>query len=524
MLTIRDIVDTPGFGVGVAAGVAGLENPIRWIHVSELRDPTPWLEGGELLLTTGLGLGASPARQVAYARRLASAGLAGLGLGVGLGFDAVPNGIVTVADRLGFPVLTIPYELPFIAVTKFGFSRLVGEQLELVTDALAVHERLAAIVLEGGGLEPLLNALHDCLGCSLRVVDRGGRVLGERRGTIRSPGWQDAVVELPVGGHGEAAAVLQASPAGESFSEYDLLVLHHGQTAVSFELSRRRAVSATELRLAGDLFEDLEHDRLEGGEIDRRLAAFGLDPASGCASVVATPAAGLPIEQVRQGLARELDAVGVTYLSTARPDTAAFLVEVHDEEGVLELANRLAALGTAERIGVGRPASGRALRRSLAEARAALEAAKPVASYRDLGPMELILGLPDAALEAFVDRVLGDAAGNRALVDSLSVLLDCGCRWSEAAARLGVHRHTLRYRMDRLRERTGRHPDDPGDRMELWLAVKAMQVLARCSAPAPLVQAAPDAASTSDSSRIASPSSMSLSSARIGTSTRSTLP
>ena len=71
MLTIRDIVDTPGFGVGVAAGVAGLENPIRWIHVSELRDPTPWLEGGELLLTTGLGLGASPARQVAYARRLA---------------------------------------------------------------------------------------------------------------------------------------------------------------------------------------------------------------------------------------------------------------------------------------------------------------------------------------------------------------------------------------------------------------------------------------------------------------------
>jgi PucR family transcriptional regulator, purine catabolism regulatory protein len=57
------------------------------------------------------------------------------------------------------------------------------------------------------------------------------------------------------------------------------------------------------------------------------------------------------------------------------------------------------------------------------------------------------------------------------------VLLDAGCRWSEAAAQLGVHRHTLRYRMDRLRDHTGRHPDDPEQRMELWLAVKARQAL-----------------------------------------------
>ena len=57
-------------------------------------------------------------------------------------------------------------------------------------------------------------------------------------------------------------------------------------------------------------------------------------------------------------------------------------------------------------------------------------------------------------------------------------LLDAGCRWSDAASRLGVHRHTLRYRMERLEEQTGRHPDRPADRMELWLAVKATQALA----------------------------------------------
>jgi len=522
VLRIRDVVAAPGLGIGVAAGREGLANPVRWIHSSELRDPTPWLEGGELLLTTGLGIGASPAAQVAYVRRLASAGLAGLALGVGFGFEVVPRAISTVGDRLGFPVLTIPYELPFIAVTKMGFTRLAGEQLELMTDALAVHERLAALVLEGRGLEPLLDTLHECLGCGLRVVDGHGQLLGERRNG-RPAVASSPALELAVGGHGEAAAVLQCWPRGDSFDEYDLLVLHHGQTAVAFELSRRRAVSATELRLAGDLFEDLEHDRLDDREIDRRLAAFGLDPAA-CASIVAEPAQSATPEQLRQELTHMLETEGVPHLSTARSDAAMLLVQLSEERDAVEVAHQLARLDTAARIGVGRPASGRALGRSLAEARAALEAAHPVGSYRDLGPLELILGLPDAALEAFVDRVLGDTAGNRSLIESLTTLLDCGCRWSEAAARLGVHRHTLRYRMERLRERTGRHPDVGGDRMELWLAVKAIQVLARRPDSPATRQLLFDAASTREPSRMDSPSSTSASSARTGTSTRNTLP
>ena len=112
------------------------------------------------------------------------------------------------------------------------------------------------------------------------------------------------------------------------------------------------------------------------------------------------------------------------------------------------------------------------------EARAALDAvAGPVASYHDLGSLELLLSLPGATLEAFVARVLGPASTNSWLLESLTALLDSGCRWSEASDRLGIHRHTLRYRMDQLRKQTGRHPDDPAQRMELWLAVKAKQAL-----------------------------------------------
>jgi PucR family transcriptional regulator, purine catabolism regulatory protein len=475
-LTVDDIVELPGLGLETAAGKKGLGNEVSWLHVSELADPTPFLEGGELLLTTGLGLGEHERAQREYVRRLAKHGISGLAFGVGFGYAEVPTAVVDEADRLGFPVLVVPYDVPFIAITKAAVTHLASRRLVELQQALEVHERLADAVLESRGLHALLAIVCRHLDCSLALVDEAGRVLSERH--AGRPISFDYALELPVVAHGEMAT-LRAARAGGEFSEYDRLVLHHGQTALAFELSRRRAVSAAELRLAGDLLEDLESSRLDDRDVARRFAAFGLEPDRPYAALLAVPTNGLSPERLRSEVAGELDRRSVRYLSTARRERAAFLVGADSEEDVHALARGLVEVEGEARVGIGRPARGRALGRSLLEARAALDAvAAPVASYRDLGSLELLLTLPDAALEAFVDRVLGPAAESKWLLESLAALLDSGCRWSDAADRLGVHRHTLRYRMDRLREQTGRHPDVPEQRMELWLAVKAGQALA----------------------------------------------
>jgi purine catabolism regulator len=472
LLTVRDIAEIHDLGLTVVAGADGLANEVGWLHVSELEDPTPFLEGGEFLLTTGLGIGDLATTQRAYLRRLARHGLAGLGFGVGFGFSDVPAAVVEEANTLGFPIVCVPYEVPFVAITKAAWTRLASAELERQTRALEVNERLADAVLQGRGVQALLAIVSSHLGCSLVLLDERGRVVAERR-TGKRVSFDDGL-ELPLGG----GAVLRAARDGQPFGEYDRLVLHHGQTAVGFELSRRRAVSAAELRLAGDLLEDLETDRLDDRDVSRRMTAFGLDASRAHAALLAVPVDGVASDRVRESVAELLDRRGVRHLSTARPDRAAFIVESTAEDDVLELARGIVDAQPGVRIGVGRPARGRALSRSLVEARAAIDAvAAPVASYHDLGSLELLLSLPDGALEAFVDRVLGPTADNARLAESLAALLDAGCRWSEAADALGVHRHTLRYRMDRLKERTGRHPDDPQQRMELWLAVKARQAL-----------------------------------------------
>jgi purine catabolism regulator len=471
MLTVHDIAALPDLSLAVVAGSEGLGTEIRWLHVSELADPTAWLEGGELLLTTGL-LASS---QRAYVKRLADHHLAGLCFGLGFGFADVPPALIEEANRRGFPVIAVPYDTPFIAITKAAFAHLANEELERVTQALEVQERLAQAVLDGRGVQALLAILCERLRCSLALVDESGRVVGERHAGKRLS--FDDALELPVVAHGETA-LLRVARDRDSLSDYDRLVLHHGQTALAFELSRRRAVSAAELRLAGDLLEDLEHDRLDERDVSRRISAFGLDPSRRYAALLAEADGRGTSERLRAAVARELDARGLSYLSAARRDRAAFLLEAAGEEDALALAEAVIEDEPEARVGVGRPGTGRGLGRSLLEARAALDAgAGRIASYRDLGSLELLLGLPDAALDAFVDRVLGPVARSGPLVDSLRALLDSGCRWSEAADQLGVHRHTLRYRMERLQEQTGRHPDRPAERMELWLAVKAVQAL-----------------------------------------------
>ena len=236
--------------------------------------------------------------------------------------------------------------------------------------------------------------------------------------------------------------MLKAVRDGLPFGEYDRLVLHHGQTALAFELSRRRAVSAAELRLAGDLLDDLEDDRLDEREAGRRMAAFGLDPRGRwTAALLALPTDGLNAEAVRQRLATELDALTLPYVSTARLDRAAFLVEAEQDEAVLGLAQRLAGESRSAGVGIGRPARGRELGRSLLEARAALDTT--LGQRRLLPRPRLARAAPEPSGRAA--RGLRRPRAGACLGELVAARLArraarARCRWSDAAERLGVHR------------------------------------------------------------------------------------
>src|SRR4051794_32177522 len=168
MLTVRDLARD--LELELLAGGDAADAPVRWVHISELADPTPWLSGGELLLTTGMGIGAADELRE-YLDRIADHGLAGLGFGLGFGHDEVPEALLEAARARGFPLFCVPYELPFIAVTERAFAQLVNEQYAVLRRALSAHERLERIVLSERGLDGVAAALAAMIGGPALVFD-----------------------------------------------------------------------------------------------------------------------------------------------------------------------------------------------------------------------------------------------------------------------------------------------------------------------------------------------------------------
>lgn len=120
----------------LATGEQNARATVRWVHSTELLDPTPWLRGGELLLTTGLQLQGAKAQRE-FVERLAEREIAGLGFGTGFVHKKLPAAILNAARKREFPLFEVPYELPFIAITERVFAQLLNERYELLQRNMA---------------------------------------------------------------------------------------------------------------------------------------------------------------------------------------------------------------------------------------------------------------------------------------------------------------------------------------------------------------------------------------------------
>src|SRR5690606_31467549 len=102
-------------------------------------DPTPWLEGGELLLTTGLGVKDDPALQRRFVAGLVERGVVAVGFSTGVTLDRVPDEMVAACDELALPLFVVPYEIPFIAVSRRVAHHVFEERYATLRQAVDLH-------------------------------------------------------------------------------------------------------------------------------------------------------------------------------------------------------------------------------------------------------------------------------------------------------------------------------------------------------------------------------------------------
>ncbi|GAA4959058.1 PucR family transcriptional regulator [Yinghuangia aomiensis] len=529
VVRIADLVALPELRLAVAAGAAHLGRPVEAAHVSELLTPGQWLQGGELLMTIGLLLPMTDEACAAYVRDAAADGSGACGLVLGLGRDlphqSAPEPLVGAAEAAGMPLLTVPDEVPFIAVTKAVFDARAAVQRRALERAFEAQRRLTTAAASGQGLTATLRAWTVATGVTAVVTDPLGRLIadagngvaggssgalpdaaGDLLGRVAARGLHgsgssirgDLRVEvlplgaerlrglLVLGGHIGAEERLLASGL------VSLLTLELERRHLADEPVRRRRAALLGRLLAAETTPEQARDVLAGAGLGaERVRGFAVETATGGERAESAPgaaqagpppgpaAADVPSRAgADPGSAAELAADLALALPGGLVRIGGGVVEAvcGDDLDVREVLDRFAP-GRAAGIGPVTPPEAAAS--SVRQARALLPlsraSGRPVEAEHG-GSSALLLDLADRdTLTAFADTVLGplDAADpSGELAATLEAWLEAGGSWDETARRLGVHRHTVRNRIDKAMAATGRHLDAGGDRFDLWMAVR----------------------------------------------------
>ncbi|ALO96476.1 Regulatory protein [Streptomyces hygroscopicus subsp. limoneus] len=518
--TLASLVHHSALKLTVRAGEDRLDVPVRWAHVSELADPVPYMEGGELLLITALKLDAEdPEAMRRYVRRLVGAGVVGLGFAVGVNYEEIPDALVDACAREGLPLLEVPRRTPFLAISKAVSAAIAADQYRAVTAGFAAQRELTRQALSAGP-EGVLTALAAQVDGWAALYDASGSVVaaspdwaGRRAARLTSeverlrerpapassvvggPEHEDRV-ELHSLGTGRRPRAALAVGTAAALGTAERYAVHSAIALLTLTTERSRSLHAAEQRVGAAVLRMLlagepDHARAVAGDLYGELldAPFRMIVAESASGPAGEPLGGLA-ETVESAAARAGEAVLVVpegeRLVVLAADGGAAVAACVDHAAAREADRAAAEQGRTEEdalvVGLSAPAGPIAAAAAYKQAEQALSVARRrgrvFVEHERLAAGSVLPLLADDAVKAFADGLLRalhehDATGRGDLVASLRAWLSRHGQWDAAAADLGVHRHTLRYRMRRVEEILGRSLDDPDVRMELWLALKA---------------------------------------------------
>lgn len=493
-LTVRELVEIPHLATRLIAGRGGADREIVWAHSVELGEPWDWMGHGELLMTIGLGIPATPEAQEHYVRQLAAAGLAGVAIGERMAAPPLSDAMLAAADAVDLPIVRTRREVPFSEVSRAVAAAARGPEQQRLGRIARIYELVRRAVSDGLGATELLRTVGRELDCALTVVrdDRATPVFpdaeavpeatreallrtiaehgDDRPGILHVPTATGEVSIVPLATRFRASLLATGDGQLPSYA-----VLQHVATVASMEVERLFAERERQRRLGAQMLGQLVDGRIASGAADVELRGHGLDRPPFAILLAAGGAAGAAAT-----LHHDLVDSGVPHLLGEREDLVCCLTTVAASEAAIGV------LGAAwERVGTSDPFSvPNEAPAALRQAQWAIEVARgesrPVVRYgerrADLGPRTV------EEARDLVERILGaliayDVDHGTELVRTLDVFLDANRSWQRAAERLIVHKQTVTYRVRRIEQLTGRRVNDTGDVAALWLALRARDIL-----------------------------------------------
>ncbi|GAA3654289.1 PucR family transcriptional regulator [Microbacterium marinilacus] len=464
---------------------------LRWIHSSDLLNPTPFLDDGVALLTTGTQFSrrADASAFDTYVRRLTEHGVAAIGFGTDVARARVPDGLVEACRAERMPLFEVPFGTPFIAVIRANAEAIAAEGYARRSWALAAQRAISLAALRPDPLGAVIAELARQLGGWAGLFDATGALAHAR--PARLPQAVSAALHEQTGAM-LSRAVRAADLLDVEGRTFSLQTLGRGgelRGVLAVEAAaldqEARGVVTSVVAMAGFALEQNESLTLARGALRAGVVRALLAGEVALARSVAQPAwGGLPEEPALVGVTSPAPASLASFLElrAAQLSGRLFFGELPGGEGMLLIVDGRAA-GTLDevsarggvRIGVSHPADYARLAASVDEARVARAAGRDgVGAIGEVsGALMSAVGEETRAAARTLLEPLArhDRAHGTDLIGTLRAWLDADTRYEDAARTLGVHRHTLRARLADAERVLGHDLSSFGARAELWLAL-----------------------------------------------------
>ncbi|MFJ9704526.1 PucR family transcriptional regulator [Streptomyces sp. NPDC101234] len=489
----------PDLGLAQVAGPAAGDHPVGTVGTTELEDPTPYLVGGELLLTSGVRLPGDADGIDTYVRRVVAAGVAALGFGVAPVHAEVPPELVRACDRHGLPLLRLPPATPFVAVGQAAYAAIAAVRNRELREISRAQSALASAAARPDALRAVLGQLaaHTGAWCVLYDV-QGTELLSAGRRPTSPHLLRDLAVHTLRRDRGPTAAATHDADQGSHLTVHTLpaggdrtaaVTLALGQAATAPPTAVHRQVTGTATVLLALLTgprHALSTDTHSVGALVRLMlgatpteVAPELDPdgaADGHWTVVhgrypdGAPSVGVP------QLAALATLLGTPYVHIDGPGLKALVPCAAGARP--QVPARAAELGWV--LGYSAPVSAgdlphadtlaeRALQRALAAGTpAVVHTTDPLTFHALVDPADA----RELARTRFARLDRAGPPGAPVFLDTLRTWLTLHGSWDRTAALLGVHRNTVRHRLARVADLLDVDLQDPGARMELWFALQ----------------------------------------------------
>lgn len=478
------------------------EAGVRWVATSELPDPSPFLEGGEILLTTGLNTASWTTEWQEYVARLVAANVSAVGFGVGLTHTTVPARLVEAAAGAGLNLFVVPRATPFVSISRAVAQLLDSAEQAVSREATTMQRELAQAAMRSDGAAAIVEKIATMVHGRASIVDKAGmRIVNTGASQITGDEHSSAQPEIvrlgPLGLRG-AASVSDAGghliihPLGLRGQPREYLVV----VAPDHWTPGRRSVVTTAVAL---LSMDAE-SRAARLDVDRRLRSRAVvlllgretELAETVLSLAETAVAdktlvpgrlrvlrsegdGSILERVLTRVEAEGRFPVLASLVPGEGTEQATLVALVPPDGVDIWERALTEAGTS--TGIGEAVSQEEIRRSDQGSREALARAgvhRRWVRWDDVAAEGLPAVLDSVALSLFAHRTLAPIKalpdGDELVRTLLAFLTHHGHR-GRVADELLVHRNTVRRRITQVEGVLGRSLDDPQTRVDLWIAL-----------------------------------------------------